>query len=225
MGCDGAGLIVAPDGFRLPNQQHPDNVVLLVPTRGWHSDKDGPEAELPGLSEEERRNGTGGQGFGILGATRPTNGVGTFTEYVAVEKDQIVAAPKHLTPEQAAALPCAAVTAYRALFTKACLKKGQNLLLTGVGGGVAMLALQMAVAAGANVYVTGGSADKISRAVKLGAKAGAEYKDDNWPAKIRKLLPPSDLIPRLRGRFGRRGDRSLGNQGWLKQGAKWSFSV
>jgi NADPH:quinone reductase-like Zn-dependent oxidoreductase len=77
----------------------------------------------------------------------------------------------------------------RALFTKAQVSKGQNVLLTGVGGGVAMLALQMAVAAGANVYVTGGSADKIARAVKLGAKAGTEYKDTNWPGKIRKLLP------------------------------------
>ncbi len=54
-----------------------------------------------------------------------------------------------------------------------------------------MLALQMAVAAGANVYVTGGSAEKIARAVKLGAKAGTEYKDPSWPAKIAKLLPRS----------------------------------
>jgi len=190
MGCDGAGQIVAPEGFEIPNQ-HPDKVVLLVPTRGWDSDKDGPEVELPGLSDEQRTNSLGGKGFGILGATAPTMGAGTFAEYVAVEKDQIVAAPKHLTPEQAAALPCAAVTAYRALFTKAKVTKGQNLLLTGVGGGVAMLALQLAVAAGANVYVTGGSAEKISRAVKLGAKAGTEYKDPNWPNQIRKLLPPS----------------------------------
>ncbi|CCF54093.1 related to acetyl coenzyme A synthetase / conserved uncharacterized protein (N-terminal fragment) [Ustilago hordei] len=190
MGCDGAGTIVAPEGFSIPND-HPDGVVLLTPTRGWASDKDGPEAELPGLSDEQRTNGLGGKGFGILGATAPTNGVGCFAEYVAVEKDQIVPAPKHLTPEQAATLPCASVTAYRALFTKAQVCKGQNLLLTGVGGGVAMLALQMAVAAGANVYVTGGSPAKIERAVKLGAKAGTEYKDPSWPSKIRSLLPAS----------------------------------
>ncbi|TKY90591.1 hypothetical protein EX895_000589 [Sporisorium graminicola] len=190
MGCDGAGTVVAPSGFQIANE-HPDKVVLLTPTRGWDSDKDGPEAELPGLSDEQRTNGLGGKGFGILGATKPTNGVGTFAEYVAVEKNQIVAAPKHLTPEQAATLPCAAVTAYRALFTKAQVRKGQNLLLTGVGGGVAMLALQMAVAAGANVYVTGGSADKIARAIKLGAKAGTEYKDASWPSKIAHLLPTS----------------------------------
>lgn len=159
--------------------------------RGWHSDPHGPEAELAGLSDEEKTNGLGGKGFGILGATAPTNGVGTFAEYVAVEKDQLVPAPKHLTAEQAATLPCGAVTAYRALFTKARIEKGQNVLLTGVGGRVAMLALQMAVAAGANVYVTGGSADKISRAVKMGAKAGAEYKDPTWPNKILKLLPRS----------------------------------
>ncbi|SPO20944.1 related to alcohol dehydrogenase [Ustilago trichophora] len=190
MGCDGAGTVVLPDGFEITNE-HPDKLVLLTPTRGWDSDPDGPEAELPGLSPEQRSNGLGGQGFGILGATKPTNGVGTFAEYVAVEKDQIVAAPKHLTPEQAATLPCASVTAYRALFTKAKVSKGQNVLLTGVGGGVAMLALQMAVAAGANVYVTGGSPAKIERAVKLGAKAGTEYKDASWPSKIHKLLPRS----------------------------------
>lgn len=112
MGCDGAGVVVAPAGFDMPNE-HPDKLVLLTPTRGWVKDKDGPEAELPGLSDEQRRNGLGGKGFGILGATAPTNGVGTFAEYVAVEKDQLVPAPKHLTPEQAATLPCAAVTAYR----------------------------------------------------------------------------------------------------------------
>ncbi|SNX81679.1 related to acyl-CoA synthetase [Melanopsichium pennsylvanicum] len=191
MGCDGAGTVEQPDGSEVPNNEHPDKIVLINPTRGWTSNEDGPELELPGLSPEQRINGLGGKGFGILGAVAQTNGVGTFAEYVAVEKDQLVPAPKHLTPEQAAALPCASLTAYRALFIKAKVSKGQNLLLTGVGGGVAMLALQMAVAAGANVYVTGGSADKVARAVKIGAKGGAEYKDPSWPSKIRELLPSS----------------------------------
>ena len=56
------------------------------------------------------------------------------------------------------------------------MKKGDNVLVTGVGGGVAILALQLAVAAGANVYVTSGGEDKIRKAVELGAKGGVSYK-------------------------------------------------
>lgn len=76
----------------------------------------------------------------------------------------------------------------RALFTKAQLKAGQNVLITGIGGGVALIALQLAVAAKANVYVTGGNEAKIQRAVQLGAVGGAVYKDAKWPAQIRELL-------------------------------------
>ena len=57
------------------------------------------------------------------------------------------------------------------------VKKGDNVLVTGVGGGVAILALQLAVAAGANVYVTSGSEEKIHKAVELGAKGGVNYKN------------------------------------------------
>ena len=56
------------------------------------------------------------------------------------------------------------------------VKRGDNVLVTGVGGGVAIVALQLAVAAGANVYVTSGSEEKIRRAVDLGAKGGVSYK-------------------------------------------------
>lgn len=77
----------------------------------------------------------------------------------------------------------------RALFTKAQLKPNQNLLLTGVGGGVAQLALQLAIAAGAKVFVTGGSQSKVDRAIKMGASGGAIYKDSDWPKKIKSLLP------------------------------------
>ncbi|EPQ28794.1 uncharacterized protein PFL1_03597 [Pseudozyma flocculosa PF-1] len=190
MGCDAAGVVVAPADWQMENN-HPQKLVLLVPTRGWESDPDGPEAELPGASDVQRSNGLGGKGFGILGGTGATNGVGTFAEYVAVEKDHIVPAPKHLTAEQASTLPCAVVTAYRALFTKARVQRGQNVLITGIGGGVALLALQMAVAAGANVFVTAGSQQKLDRAVSLGAKGGAIYKDAKWPATVGSQLPQS----------------------------------
>ncbi|PWN45472.1 NAD(P)-binding protein [Ceraceosorus guamensis] len=186
LGCDGAGVIVRGDAASKPT--HPQGLVLLVPTRGWASDKAGPEGELPNSTESKQVNDLGGKGFGLLGATKPTSGAGTFAEYIQVGKDQVADAPRHLDAVQAACLPCGGVTAYRALFTKGQLQSGQNLLVTGIGGGVALLALQLAVAAGANVYVTGGSDAKIARAKELGAKGGAIYKDATWPEQIRKLL-------------------------------------
>lgn len=65
----------------------------------------------------------------------------------------------------------------RALFTKALVQKGDHVLVTGIGGGVALFALQFAVAAGVNVYVTSSSPEKIRKAVELGAKGGVNYKD------------------------------------------------
>lgn len=55
-------------------RSHPDGLVLLVPTRGWKSDPFGPEAELPGVSDQVAKNELGGKGFGILGCTKPTGG-------------------------------------------------------------------------------------------------------------------------------------------------------
>ena len=56
------------------------------------------------------------------------------------------------------------------------VKPGDNVLITGIGGGVALVALQLCVARGANVYVTSGSQEKIRKAVELGAKGGVSYK-------------------------------------------------
>lgn len=67
------------------------------------------------------------------------------------------------------------------------VKKGDNVLVTGVGGGVAILALQLAIAAGANVYVTSGSEEKIRKAVGLGAKGGVSYKN----SALRSAYPPT----------------------------------
>ena len=66
---------------------------------------------------------------------------------------------------------------YRATMVNAQVKAGDTVLVTGAGGGVALTALQLCVAAGARVYVTSGSADKVARAVALGARGGVLYKD------------------------------------------------
>ena len=104
--------------------------------------------------------------FTILGLPRD----GTFATEVAVPVGQLHAKPEALDWEHAAALPLAGVTAYRAVFSQGGLKSGETVLITGIGGGVATFALQFAVAAGANVWVTSSSPEKIERAKALGAK-------------------------------------------------------
>ncbi len=114
--------------------------------------------------------------FEILGL--PKNG--SFAEYVAVPEDYIYEVPDHLSNVQAAALPLAGVTAYRALFSKCRPKSGERILITGIGGGVALQVLQFAVAYGLEVYVSSSDDKKIQKAVDLGAKGGINYTKENW---------------------------------------------
>ena len=122
-----------------------------------------------------------GSEFKIFGM--PDNG--TFAEYVTVPAKYIHPKPTHLTFEQAAALPLAGVTAWRALMTRAGLhetenKSSENVLITGIGGGAALFALQFAVKSGANVWVTSGSAEKLAKAKELGANGGVNYREPDW---------------------------------------------
>lgn len=114
--------------------------------------------------------------YHVLGM--PQNG--TLAEYICVNQDRLVAQPAHLLDEEAAALPLAGLTAYRAIFTKGELKAGQKVLITGIGGGVALLAMQFALAAGAEVYVTSGDEQKLAKAIEMGATAGANYKTADY---------------------------------------------
>lgn len=117
-----------------------------------------------------------GKTFEILGL--PTDG--TFAEYIKIPTNCIAPKPAHLTFEQAAALPLAGLTAFRALFTRCEAKTGDKVLISGIGGGVALFALQFAIAAGCDVWVTSSSEEKIEKAVKLGAKGGFNYKNEGW---------------------------------------------
>ncbi|WFD07336.1 propionate--CoA ligase [Malassezia vespertilionis] len=185
MGCDACGILVDPHSL----EPLENTLYLLTPMRGWEKDPAGPEAALPGTSASAATNEFGGCGFGLLGATKQVVGAGTFCEYIAVDKSQLIPAPKHLSAVQCASLPCAVLTAFRALFTKGNVGKGANVLITGIGGGVAIFALQLAVAAGAHVFVTGGAEAKIEHAKRHGATGGALYRDPEWPAQIRAMLP------------------------------------
>ncbi|MBD2702548.1 zinc-binding dehydrogenase [Spirosoma sp. BT702] len=122
-----------------------------------------------------------GADFRILGM--PENG--TFAEYVAVDARYVHPKPEHLSFEQAAAFPLAGLTAWRALMTRAGLKTDtatspEKVLITGVGGGAALFALQFAVASGAEVWVTSGSDEKLAKAKTLGAVGGINYREPDW---------------------------------------------
>jgi NADPH:quinone reductase-like Zn-dependent oxidoreductase len=117
-----------------------------------------------------------GDDFTILGLPRD----GTLAEVITVPVVQLAAKPTHLTWSEAAALPLAGLTAYRAVFTRAGLRAGEKILITGIGGGVALFALQFAVAQGAQVYVTSGSDEKIAKAIELGAAGGFNYTHQGW---------------------------------------------
>ena len=113
---------------------------------------------------------------------------GTFAEYISIPVGNLTKAPKHLSDQQAAALPLAGLTAWRALMTRGRLRSGERVLISGVGGGVALMALQLAVAQGAEVYVTSSSADKIQRAIDLGARGGVLYTDEDWGTQLKRLV-------------------------------------
>ncbi|MHC4487224.1 MAG: zinc-binding dehydrogenase, partial [Planctomycetota bacterium] len=109
--------------------------------------------------------------FGIVGMTRP----GTFAERVAVPFYNVSPKPSHLNFDEAAALALAYQTAWRMLITRAELKASETVLIHGVGGGVALAALQLAKLAGAEVIVTSSSDEKLSRARAIGADHTINY--------------------------------------------------
>lgn len=131
-----------------------------------------------------------GNDFQILG--NPTNG--SFAEYIAINREYVYQKPDHLTLKEAAALPLASLTAYRALFTKVQLTAKDKVLITGIGGGAALYLLQMAVAVGASVFVTSSSGEKIEKAIESGATGGYNYKNANWIVKAKKDIGGFDVI-------------------------------
>jgi NADPH:quinone reductase-like Zn-dependent oxidoreductase len=143
----------------------------------------------PGLDWGSRESAQG-EGFSILGLPRD----GTLAEKIVVPAANLAPRPAHLTWEEAAALPLAGLTAYRSLFARARLGPDDRVLITGIGGGVALFALQLAAAQGAEVFVTSGSEEKISRAVALGAAGGTNYKEAGWAAALAKAHGPFDVI-------------------------------
>ena len=113
---------------------------------------------------------------------------GTLVEYIVLHEDGVVALPRSLSFEQAATLPCAGVTAWNALMVIGNrVKAGDTVLCQGTGG-VSILALQFAAAAGARVIVTSSSDKKLKRALALGASDGINYKTHpDWAKEALRL--------------------------------------
>ncbi len=112
---------------------------------------------------------------------------GWLREYVSYPEHGLVAVPAELSFAEAATLPCAAVTAWQALFTRGALRAGTTVLALGTGG-VSVFALQLAHAAGARVIVTSSSDDKLARARELGAWATVNYRTTpDWDKEVWRI--------------------------------------
>jgi len=112
---------------------------------------------------------------------------GVLAEYVVLDQEGLVPIPAHLSYEEAATLPCAAVTAWNALFEQGGLEAGDTVLVLGTGG-VSLFALQFAKLAGARVIATSSSNEKLERARELGASDGINYKEmPDWDKRVRDL--------------------------------------
>ena len=169
-GSDGAGTIEAV-GSDVKDLKLGESVVIN-PALNW-----GPNPRFYGPQ------------FNILGI--PSDG--TYAQFVKVPAANVYIKPDHLTWDEAAALPLAGLTAYRALFTRGELQAGETVIIPGIGGGVATTLLQMAVAAKARVFVTSSSDEKLSRAKQLGAAGGVNYRDPQWVKELRSLSGGADI--------------------------------
>jgi NADPH:quinone reductase-like Zn-dependent oxidoreductase len=170
LGSDGSGEVAARgDGADGPEE---GAEVVINPALYW-----GDNPKVPGKN------------YRILGL--PDDG--TYAQFVKVPADHVYPKPSHLSHEEAAALPLAALTAYQALFSRGNLQEGETVLVPGIGGGVATFVVQMAKAAGATVFVTSGSDEKIERAKELGADGGVNYNSEDWSKELKNMTGGVDL--------------------------------
>jgi NADPH:quinone reductase-like Zn-dependent oxidoreductase len=161
LGSDGAGevLSVGSGGDR----SLVGRAVVINPSLDWGDDDaaQGPDFRILGLPDD-----------------------GTYAEAVRVPAGNVHPKPAALSFEEAAAIPLAALTAYRAVVSRARVQAGETVLVTGIGGGVSTFALQIAVHLGARVLVTSGSDAKLARAREMGAAGGANYRTQDWAREI-----------------------------------------
>ena len=170
-GSDGAGIIDAVGAGG--DESLIGREVVIYPARAW--------------GDEEHRYGSDFRALGM-----PDQG--TFAEYICIPDTDFLDKPVHLSWEQAAALPLAGLTAWRALMTHGEVKAGHKVLVTSAGSGVSSFAIQWAVARGAEVYVTSGSEEKIAKAKSLGVSGGVNYRDEGFTKALSKMSSGFDII-------------------------------
>uniref|UniRef100_UPI004048BFBD quinone oxidoreductase family protein n=1 Tax=Algoriphagus sp. TaxID=1872435 RepID=UPI004048BFBD len=171
LGSDGAGIVVEVGAGVDPSLIGEE--VLINPAKNW------------GINEKAQS-----KEFEILGM--PSHG--TLAEFITVPADRIHPKPNQLSWEEAAALPLAGLTAYRALVVKGQVQAGDQVLVTGIGGGVAQFVAQFALALGAKVFVSSSAPEKISQAIAQGASAGFNYTDANWSTQALQQTGGIDLV-------------------------------
>ena len=171
LGSDGAGIVVEVGAGVDPSLIGEE--VLINPAKNW------------GINEKAQS-----KEFEILGM--PSQG--TLAEFITVPADRIHPKPNQLSWEEAAALPLAGLTAYRALVVKGQVQAGDQVLVTGIGGGVAQFVAQFALALGAKVFVSSSAPKKISQAIAQGASAGFNYTDANWSTQALQQTGGIDLV-------------------------------
>ena len=169
-GSDGSGEVYAKsDGAEGPDE---GTEVVINPALYW-----GNNPRIPGKD------------YRILGL--PDDG--TYAQFIKVPADHVFPKPTHLSQEEAAAIPLAALTAYRALVTRGQLQEGETVFVPGIGGGVATFLVQMAKAMGATVFVSSGSDEKIEFAKEFGAEGGVNYNSEDWVKELKEMSGNVDL--------------------------------
>jgi NADPH:quinone reductase-like Zn-dependent oxidoreductase len=192
MGADGAGVVDAV-GSEVRDVSPGDHVVIN-----------------PGISDRTCEYCRDGEqslcvNYKLLGEHLP----GTIAEYVVVPAANVQAIEPSTPWDIAAALPLAALTAWRMVVTRAAVREGELVLIWGIGGGVATMALQIAKLQGARVWVTSGSDAKLDRARALGADEVFNHHTQ-------------DVAREIRARTGKRGaDVVIDNVG----AATWKHSL
>lgn len=191
LGSDGCGIVVKTGENA---KKWEAKTVIINPNNNWGDDERHQSAD-----------------YHILGM--PTDG--TFAEFLCVNQDRLVEKPKSLSLEEAAALPLAGLTAYGAVFKQGGIKKGDKVLISGAGGGVAQFAFQFALAAGAKVFVTSGDDEKLEKLEEMGAAGAVNYRDEDWNKQLKEMAGSFDCaidsaggetfaeIIKLLGRSGR----------------------
>lgn len=170
LGSDGAGTVVAI-GDQVRDLRLGDNVCLYPSRSCGECDFCATDREFMCLRTRllgERENGT-------------------YAEYITVPGRNCLPIPTGLSFEEAAAFPLAFTSAWRMLISNAEIKPGESVLILGIGGGVALAALQLATHLGAHVIVTSASNEKLARALSYGAQHGVNHQEADFAKEVRSF--------------------------------------